>query len=569
VSTQIIVVTMLTCACAILSLGICLAVVLRYAVHTAEQFSSGVPAEVCCLLARLITAADLNACRDHVRQLQRMYQLRELVPLQLLLIENFTHMAGRYQVYQPGPNPTTGACTVDSETSLFDFIVRAAVSPYGSTQRVLLTPTEGDSRAVLLAMTQLLLHEMQQLQLDQQRQAAGLQQQHKLLAASQTSYPEFVSLCQQVNQRLPRSQLPFELASYARVSPVSPDVAFSVTKGAGKSEFAGLVLHSHRSYPQLQIVSIEGHTLLKLLNGFHADAVAAHKGAADKAAAVSGGTSAGLAVSEAVEAAQEVATLLTSLLEGFVADAGVSTGSSSQLDSTQQQQQRQPCRMLMVRDLLGAVTYMAKVQQQAAINTGSKAATKKAAERQAEACAFDAGAIKQCMWLWLLCFLQHGWHLQLCQSARATEILLEVAGSRGCWLAEELQGSGQQQQQPPPVGEQRQGSEPSGAGAQAGNKAQQQPQQQQSKTPSSSSFMDWLVEMAHEKCAAEKQQEHMQQSPTASGAGQVAAAAAAAAAARPAGTGAAAGGLSAQRSHVAAEVIVLETQPDDDVIVVD
>ncbi|KAF6265830.1 hypothetical protein COO60DRAFT_764148 [Scenedesmus sp. NREL 46B-D3] len=378
----------------------------------AEERAAAAERAACVLAGAVVkrkTMRDLvgrSAAGDHVRQLQRMYQLRELVPLQLLLVENLTHMAGRYTVYQPGPGSSTSACTVDSEASLFDFVVRAALSPYGGTQRILLTPTEGDSRAVLLAMSQLLLHEVRQLQLHQhqrqRRQADGSshpqqqqQHQHQLLAASQTSYPEFAGLCQQVNQRLPRSQLPVELSSHAQVSPVSPDVAFRVTKGAAKSEFAGLVLHSHRRYMQLQVVSVEGHNLLKLLNGFNVEAVAARRGRAGgmAAGAAAAGGSADLAVSEAVEVAQEVAALLTSLLDGFMADVGVSSSSSqapSNQGSLQQQQQRQPCRMLMVQDLLGAVMYMAKVQQQAAVNTGSKAATKKAAERQAEACAFDA-----------------------------------------------------------------------------------------------------------------------------------------------------------------------------------
>ncbi|WIA11755.1 hypothetical protein OEZ85_011850 [Tetradesmus obliquus] len=201
-----------------------------------------------CVLAGAVverkTMRDLvgrSAAGDHIRQLQRMYQLRELVPLQLLLLENLSHMAGRYTVYQPGPGSSTAACTVDSEASLFDFIVRAAVSPYGGTQRILLTPSEGDTRAVLLAMSQLLLHEMQQLQrhaANSTQQQQQQQQQHKLLAATQTSYPEFASLCQQVNHRLPRSQLPIELCSMAAVSPVSPEVAFSVTRGAAKTWLA-------------------------------------------------------------------------------------------------------------------------------------------------------------------------------------------------------------------------------------------------------------------------------------------------------------------------------------------
>jgi hypothetical protein len=543
-------------------------------------------------------------------------------------------MAGKYTVYQPGPGSTTAACTVDSEASLFDFIVRAAVSSYGSTQRILLTPTEGDSRGVLLAMSQLLLHEMRQLQLNQQqqhnRQTSGLpqpqqqQQQQQLLAATQTSYPEFSSLCQQVNQRLPRSQLPVELSSYAEVSPVSPDVAFNVTKGASKSEFAGLALYSHKSYTQLQIISIQGHGLLKLMNGFYAEAVAARRGGGIAAAAAAAGdASVCLAVSEAVEVAQEVATLLTSLLEGFMADVdGVSSSSSqaSGSQSSQQQQQRQPCRMLMVRDLLGAVTYMAKAQQRAAVNTGSTAATKKAAERQAEACAFDAEGIRQGMWLWLLCFLQHGWHLQLCPTARAVETLLDVAGSRCCWLAEHLQiGGGQLQQQQggqhqqqqeqqarerqqqqgvqqdSPGRRHRQQVESDAAGAAAAAAAdvercaaspahkhqqleksqleksqrpqqqekQQRQQQQQSKslTPSGSSFMDWLDDFVEKECGAGKQQQQQQHELPQhhAAAARPTAAAAAAGAEGTAGTGA----DGVQQGRVAAEVIVLETQPDD------
>jgi hypothetical protein len=509
---------------------------------------------------------------------------------------------------------------VDSEASLFDFTVRAAVSPYGSTQRILLTPTEGDSREVLLAMSQLLLHEMRQLQLDQQQQrqhqrTPGLppqqqQQQHRLLAATQTSYREFSSLCHQVNQQLPRSQLPVELSSYAEVSPVSPDVAFNVTKGASKSEFAGLALYSHKSYTQLQIVSLEGHSLLKLMNGFYVEAVAARRGGGIAAEA---DAAAGLAVSEAVETAQEVATLLTSLLEGFMADAGVTSSSSSQASGDQvnqrqqRQQQRQPCRMLMVRDLLGAITYMAKVQQQAAVNTGSTAATKKAAERQAEACAFNAEGIRQGMWLWLLCFLQHGWHLQLCPTARAVETLLSVAGSRCCWLAEGLQPAGgqhqqqqqqqgsqhqQQQEQQARERQQQQGvrqdslggcrreavheADVAGAAAAAGaekyaaSPAHKQHQQldklqklQQQEKQQGSSFMDWLDDFVEKECSEGKQQQQLPQH-RAAAARPTAAAAAAAAAGAPCRTGGITGTAGVQQGRVGAEVIVLETQPDDD-----
>jgi hypothetical protein len=320
-------------------------------------------------------------------------------------------------------------------------------------------------------------------------------------------------------------------------------------------------------------------------------------------------------MSEAVEVAQEVATLLTSLLEGFMADvAGISSSSqASGSQSRQQQQQRQPCRMLMVRDLLGAVTYMAKVQQRAAVNTGSTAATKKAAERQAEACAFDAEGVRQGMWLWLLCFLQHGWHLQLCPTARAVETLLNVAGSRCCWLAEHLQvGGGQLQQQPGGQHQQQQEQqarerqqqqgvrqdspgrrhrqqvhEADAAGAAAAadvercaaspahkhqqleklqqpqqQEKQQRQQQQQSKslTPSGSSFIDWLDDFVEKECGAGKQQQQQELSQhRAAAARPTAAAAAAAGAGGTAGT--CADGV--QQGCVAAEIIVLETQPDD------
>jgi len=89
-----------------------------------------------------------------------------------------------------------GSSTViNDEPSLFDFIVKAAVSEYGGVQRVLLAPSTADSRAILLAVTQLLLYEQWQRRQRQQQQvstAAGERGRRQL------SYRQLKTLCHQV-----------------------------------------------------------------------------------------------------------------------------------------------------------------------------------------------------------------------------------------------------------------------------------------------------------------------------------------------------------------------------------
>jgi hypothetical protein len=94
----------------------------------------------------------------------------------------------------------------------------------------------------------------------------------------------------------------------------------------------------------------------------------------------------GLSVVDAVSAACEVAVLLSSYLQAFLDTA---CPSKPQLPSQHQQQQQQQqqqqsvsgpsCCILLVENLVGphgSVTYMNRVQQQACLNPGRRAATK-------------------------------------------------------------------------------------------------------------------------------------------------------------------------------------------------
>jgi hypothetical protein len=88
-----------------------------------------------------------------------------------------------------------------------------------------------------------------------------------------------------------------------------------------------------------------------------------------------------LSVVDAVSAACEVAVLLSSYLQAF---PDTSCPSEPQLPPEQQQQQQAgvlgpSCCILLVENLVGphgSVTYMNRVQQQACLNPGRRAATK-------------------------------------------------------------------------------------------------------------------------------------------------------------------------------------------------
>jgi hypothetical protein len=102
---------------------------------------------------------------------------------------------------------------------------------------------------------------------------------------------------------------------------------------------------------------------------------------------------------------------------------------------------------------------MAQAQQAAALGSGP--ATKRAAEQQAQMCGLDGGAIKQHMWLWLVCFvLKQQWHVQLCQSSASVGLFLQTAGSRCYCFAKHLQpqgGIGVEQRQGQQLSQQQQG----------------------------------------------------------------------------------------------------------------
>jgi hypothetical protein len=100
--------------------------------------------------------------------------------------------------YLPHAGSAPGTSTViDDESSLFDFIARAALSEYGDVQRVLLAPSTKDSRDILLAISQLMTFE--QCQQQQQGRQQQQQQQHTGQGSSSTlTYKELKTLCHQV-----------------------------------------------------------------------------------------------------------------------------------------------------------------------------------------------------------------------------------------------------------------------------------------------------------------------------------------------------------------------------------
>lgn len=129
-----------------------------------------------------------SSAGDHLRQLQRMFAVADVVPIQLLVIENTTLMAQRCVAYGSGAPSGT---VVNDEASLFDLMVRLAVSEQGAVQRVLLAPSPADTCAILLAVTQLLTR-----QHHTQQQQPGAEQQPP------TTYQQFKSLCSQVSDWL-------------------------------------------------------------------------------------------------------------------------------------------------------------------------------------------------------------------------------------------------------------------------------------------------------------------------------------------------------------------------------
>jgi hypothetical protein len=88
---------------------------------------------------------------------------------------------------------------ISDEPSLFDFIVRAAVSEYGDVQRILLAPSTADSRNILLAITQLLLFEQWQRRQQQQRQQRQQQEPVGEGGPSSMNYRQFKTLCNNVS----------------------------------------------------------------------------------------------------------------------------------------------------------------------------------------------------------------------------------------------------------------------------------------------------------------------------------------------------------------------------------
>jgi hypothetical protein len=101
-------------------------------------------------------------------------------------------------IVSAGAAPGNSTVIID-EPSLFDFIVRAAVSEYGDVQRILLAPSTADSRDILLAITQLLLFEQWQRRQPQQLQQRRQQQQQPVggngSGPASMYYRQFKTLC--------------------------------------------------------------------------------------------------------------------------------------------------------------------------------------------------------------------------------------------------------------------------------------------------------------------------------------------------------------------------------------
>jgi hypothetical protein len=390
-----------------------------------------------------------------------MFQLAPLLPYQLLIYENLTNMTSKYIVYNAGGSQTV----VNSETTLFDFQIRVAVSPYGALQRFLLAPSTSDTRAIVFAITQLLAYEHhQQNQTQQQQQQRGPLRGAAAAAAvaagddnSNTSYKDFKQLCRQVNRRLPRSDVPLELV--ATEAPAVPHgEAFSSSTGDG--EYKGCKLYCHKTFRRLQVVYIEGEQLLKVLDGFCKEA----------AEDLGGITSAEAGLLQAVEIGLEVAARLASFLDGYISTSSNSNDNSSSRNGAEIAAAAgsrgggsaaaggggrgvQPCRVLLVENLLLAVSYATRAQHKALM--GQVPATKSAAARQAGVQGLDLEAITQWLWLWVVAFvLKQGWHMQLCQSKDSVRLFLDTVGSRCAWLAgkaaqeeEEDEDEEEQQQQ--------------------------------------------------------------------------------------------------------------------------
>lgn len=109
---------------------------------------------------------------------------------------------------------------ISNEFSLFDFIVKAAVSEQGDVQRVLLAPSTADSRGILLAVSQLLLYEHWARQQGQQgRPARAHRQEHQQGVVFEqqdgecVTYRQFKSLCNQVCSSLLLCALYYQLTS--------------------------------------------------------------------------------------------------------------------------------------------------------------------------------------------------------------------------------------------------------------------------------------------------------------------------------------------------------------------
>jgi hypothetical protein len=79
------------------------------------------------VLLLLLQVRDLvgrSAARDHLRQMQRMHYVADVLPHQLLIIENVTQLAGHYMPYGSRPGVLVQISSSNYSYHSFGFILQ-------------------------------------------------------------------------------------------------------------------------------------------------------------------------------------------------------------------------------------------------------------------------------------------------------------------------------------------------------------------------------------------------------------------------------------------------------------